>query len=244
MFQLYNDCCLNVMKTMGDKSVNLILTSPPYNMRTRINNNKYTKRENTKHFSKKYKHFTDDLPIEEYYNFHKSCIQEMLRISPIVIYNFQVVTGSKESMFKIIGDFNKDIKDIVIWDKGHGQPAMHDGILNKATELILIMESPQKLGREISNSYFERGTLSDIWRVPRERSDYSEHSALMPTELARIAINNFSKEGDTILDPFCGLATTGIVCCQLRRNFIGIELEKEYYELGQQRLNNTPEGLF
>lgn len=45
MFQHYNDCYLNVMKTMGDKSVNLILTSPPYNMRTRINNNKYTKRE-------------------------------------------------------------------------------------------------------------------------------------------------------------------------------------------------------
>jgi site-specific DNA-methyltransferase (adenine-specific) len=43
----------------------------------------------------------------------------------INFFNIQIVTGSKEALFKIIGDFNKNIKDIIIWDKGHGQPAMH-----------------------------------------------------------------------------------------------------------------------
>lgn len=224
--------------------MDLVVTSPPYNMRTRIRNGEYTTREKSEHFSKKYAEFGDDLPIEDYYKFHKEVLQELLRVSKTIIYNFQVVTGSKEAMFKIIGDYSRNIKDVVVWDKGHGQPSMHDGVLNRATELILILESDAKAGRCFNRSYFPRGILSDIWRVPRERNDYEGHGAMMPIELARIAIENFSKVGDTILDPFCGMATTGVACQELNRNFIGIELMEKYVELGTRRLNSTPKGLF
>jgi site-specific DNA-methyltransferase (adenine-specific) len=116
--KLFNDDCLKVLPTIPDNSVNLIVTSPPYNMRTRVTNGKYTTRENSKHFSKKYKNFNDALNIEDYYFFHKEVINQMLRVSKIIFYNIQIVTGSKEALFKIIGDFNKNIKDIIVWDKG------------------------------------------------------------------------------------------------------------------------------
>ncbi len=101
--KIHNECCLDTLKRFEDKSIDLVVTSPPYNMRTRIRNGKYTTREKSEHFSKKYKHFDDALPIEEFYSFHSEVLNELLRVSKIVCYNFQIVTGSKEAFFKIIG---------------------------------------------------------------------------------------------------------------------------------------------
>jgi site-specific DNA-methyltransferase (adenine-specific)/modification methylase len=235
--------CLEVMKTIPDKSIDMILTSPPYNMRTRIRNGKYTTREKSEHFSKKYKYFDDALPIDEFYSFHKDCITEMLRISKIVIYNFQIVTGSKEAFFKIVGDFNKDIKDIIIWDKGFGQPAMHEKVLNSAYEMLLILEDDKSAGRVIKNSTFKRGELQNILRIGRGKKISDIHSACFPKELAETIIKNFSKENNTVLDPFTGSGTTGVACKELGRSFIGIEISPEYFKIAERRINNTTENL-
>lgn len=230
--------CLEVMKGIPDKSVDMVLTSPPYNMRTRIRNGKYTTREKSEHFSKKYKYFDDALPIDDFYIFHSNVIKEMLRISKIVIYNFQIVTGSKEAFFKIIGDFNKDIKDIIIWDKGFGQPAMHEKVLNSAYEMLLIMEDDKKAGRVIQNSKFKRGELQNILRIGRGKKISDIHSACFPEELAEVIIKNFSKEGDIILDPMAGSGTTLKMAKKNNRNYIGIEISKEYIDIINKRLSN------
>ena len=228
--------CLEVMKEIPDKSIDMIFTSPPYNMRTRIRNGKYTTREKSEHFSKKYSNFDDALPIDEFYDFHKKCINEMLRISKIVIYNFQIVTGSKEAFFKIVGDFNKDIKDIIIWDKGFGQPAMHEKVLNSSYEFILIMEDDKKCGRVIQNSTFKRGELQNILRINRVNSKIKGHSAVFPLKLAETIIKNFSNENDTVLDCFAGSGTTAIACINLNRNYILIEKEPKYVNIIRERL--------
>src|SRR3990167_10191713 len=110
--KIYNEDCLETMKRMPDNSIGCIITSPPYNMRLRIRNGEYTQREMGAHFSKKYTDFADALPMEEYYKLHSQVLKEMLRVSPIVFWNIQIVTGSKEGIFKIIGDFAKEITDI------------------------------------------------------------------------------------------------------------------------------------
>jgi len=229
--------CLEVMKGIPDKSVDMIFTSPPYNMRTRIRNGKYTTREKSEHFSKKYKYFDDALPIDEFYLFHKNCIIEMLRISKIVIYNFQIVTGSKEAFLKIVGDFNKDIKDIIIWDKGFGQPAMHEKVLNSSYEMLLVMEDDKKCGRVIQNSTFKRGELQNILRIGRGKKISDIHSACFPEELAETIIKNFSKENDIVLDPFAGSGTTLKMAKKNNRNYIGIEIAPEYIDIINKRLS-------
>ena len=90
--KIHNTDCLKFMQTLPDKSIDCIITSPPYNMRLRIRNGEYTQREFGAHFSKKYTDFGDALPMEEYYKFHSNCIKEMLRISPLVFWNIQIVT--------------------------------------------------------------------------------------------------------------------------------------------------------
>ena len=237
MLNLIRGDCLEVMKTLPDDSIDLIITSPPYNMRTRVRNGKYTTRERSEHFSKKYEHFDDALPINEFYEFHSQVLNELLRVSKIVCYNFQIVTGSKEAFFKMIGDFNKQIKDIIIWDKNTGQPAMHSNILNSCYEFILIMENDSIAGRHITNAKFKRGEMNNILRVKRGKKVHGSHGAVFPEDLVKELILAFSQEHNVILDPFMGTGTTGVVAKQLNREFIGIELTKEYLNIATARIN-------
>jgi site-specific DNA-methyltransferase (adenine-specific) len=234
--QVIQGDCLEVMKSFGDNSIDMVLTSPPYNMRTRVRNGKYTTREKSEHFSKKYKHFDDALSIDDFYTFHSKAIKEMLRISKVVIYNFQIVTGSKEAFFRIVGDFNKDIKDIIIWDKGFGQPAMHEKVLNSGYEMLLVMEDDKRAGRVIQNASFKRGEMQNILRIGRGKKIFDIHSACFPLELAETIIKNFSNENDTILDPFAGSGTTCLAAKNLSRNYIGIEISQEYIDIINKRL--------
>lgn len=241
--KVYNENCLDTMKRMDDNSVDLVVTSPPYNMRTRVRNGQYTTREKSEHFSKKYKHFSDSLPIKEYYSFHLKVLQELLRVSKTIIWNIQIVTGSKEAIFKLIGVFNKNIKDVIVWDKGFGQPAMHHKCLNKATELLLVFENDAKAGRVFNRAYFDRGTVSDIWRINRASSIKIDGlNAIFPDLLVGQCIKYFSKENDIVYDPFFGSGTTGLVAHRLNRKFIGSEISKECCKIAEKRLIVTKQG--
>lgn len=238
--RLFHGDCLEIMPKI--ESVDLIITSPPYNMRTRIRNGEYTTREQCDHFSKKYKYFDDALSIDDYYSFHKKALLEMLRLSPIVFWNIQIVTGSKEAIFKIIGDFNKEIKDIIVWDKGHGQPAMHEGVLNRGYELILILERNAKAGRCFDKSFFNRGEMQDLWRIGKGKS-YKENNACFPLWMVMKILNGWSWPGAVILDPFFGAGTVGEACERLNRKWVGIELTKECCELSAKRIESETQQL-
>lgn len=242
-YSLLNENCLNALKRLQNQSADLVITSPPYNMRTRVRNGKYTTREKSEHFSKKYEFFDDALPIDEFYEFHSNVLKELLRVSKIVCYNFQIVTGSKEAFFKIIGDFNKQIKDIIVWDKNTGQPAMHSNILNSCYEFILIMENDSVAGRHITNAKFKRGEMNNILRVKRGKKVTDSHGAVFPEELVDILIKAFSNKNDVVIDPFMGSGTTGKIALINKRKFIGIEIAKEYYDISEKRIREAV-GLF
>lgn len=237
--KIYNENCLETLKRMTDKFVDLVITSPPYNMRTRIRNGKYTEHEKGESFSKKYNYFSDSLPIDEFYSFHSEVLHELIRVSKIVCYNFQIVTGSKEAFFKIIGDFNHYIKDIIIWDKGNGQPAMHERVLNSCYEMILILEDDMRAGRVIQNAKFKRGEMNNILRIPRGRNVVKGHGAVFPEMLVGELIRSFSEKGDLIYDPFMGTGTTGVVATKLNRNWIGSEIIAEYCKIANQNILNS-----
>lgn len=67
-----------------------------------------------------------------------------------------------------------------------------------------------------------------------------KHPATFPDKLAERHILSWSNEGDTVLDPFMGSGTTGKMAKQLGRNFIGIEIDEIYYKIAKQRIENTP----
>ena len=231
---IYHGDCREILPELP--KVDLVLTSPPFNMRTRIRNGEYTERERSEHFSKKYSSFGDALPIKEYYKLHKSLLSEMIILAPIVFIDIQIVTGSKEAWFKIIGDFSKHLKDIAIWDKGEGQPAMHDSVMNRSYEMILIFEASATAGRAFTKSYFNRGEMADMWRLGRGGDGaISGHSALFNDKLVARVLNGWSAINDTILDPFLGLGTTAYCAKKLNRKCIGIDIEEKYCEISANR---------
>jgi site-specific DNA-methyltransferase (adenine-specific)/modification methylase len=237
-YELYLGDCLEYMRGMDSGSVRLTFTSPPYNMRTRIRNGKYTTREKSENFSKKYEYFGDDLSIEKYYNFHKSCLKEMMRVSGLVFWNVGIVTGSKEAIYKLLGDFHKNIKDEIVWDKGWGQPAMHDSVINRGTEKIFVLQENATAGRAFDLSYFKRGTMEDIWRISCG-DNFTGHGATFPEGLPARALLGWSREGDTIFDPFMGLGTTGVSSVKLGRDFLGCEISPEYFKIAERRIEQA-----
>ncbi len=242
--QIFNESCLETMKRIPDDFVDVVVTSPPYNMNLRIRNGVYCSRQIVKEISTKYEGFADNLPIDEYYKFHSEVIRELLRISNLVFYNIQIVTGSKRAFFKMIGDFSENLKEIIIWDKGNGQPAMQEQVLNRRSELILVFEKDYPISRQFRSATFKRGTLDDVWTIKRERKKgVSNHGATFPQELIETILDNFSKKNDVIYDPFLGTGTTAIVSKRMNRNYIGSEISKEYFQISKKKLKEVGQQL-
>ena len=235
--KLFNESCVDIINDLHH--VDLVVTSPPYNMNLRIQNGKYRSRQITDEFSNKYDGFTDNMPIDEYTHFHSSVLEGLLNISDLIFYNISIVTGSKRAWFNIIGNFSHNLKEIIVWDKGNGQPAMQQQVLNRRSELILVFERDYPISRQFRlKGTFDRGTLDDVWDVgrplPHEKVD--KHAAQMPEALVEKILLNFSNEGDSIYDPFMGTGTTGAVAKRLGRHFIGSEVVKDYYDAAKKRI--------
>ena len=238
--QLYNDDCLNILSQMIDdnKKVDCIITSPPYNMNLRVMKGKYVSRCNNKNykieFSTKYENYNDDLSMEDYFNFQKEFIEKALKVSDLMFYNIQMITGNKIALFQLMGYFADKIKEIIIWNKGYGQPAMQVGMLNSQFEFIIVFQNSKPYNRSFDTAQFDRGTLSNVWDIKRERNKYIK--AGFPQELIQNILNNFVPKGSLILDPFMGSGTVGIVCKEIGYNFIGIELDKEMFNIAKDRI--------
>jgi len=242
--KIFNEDCLETLKRFEDNTIDIVVTSPPYNMNLRIRNGKYCSRQIVKEFSSKYEGFDDNLPIEEFYELHSQIIRELLRVSGIIFYNIQIVTGSKRAFFKIIGEFSEQLKDIVIWDKGVSQPAMSPGVLNRQSELILVFENDNAISRKFTKYNFNRGTLGDIWNISRGKKIDKSHGAVFPEKLVSTILENFSNEGDIVYDPFMGSGTTAVVSQKLNRKWLGSELSSNYCELIKKRIDEVNGKIF
>ena len=243
--EIYNESCLDTLKKIPNNFVDVVITSPPYNMNLRIRKGEYCSRQIVKEISTKYEGFADNLPIEEYNKFHSEVLRELLRVSNLVFYNVQIVTGSKRSIFKMIGDFSQNLKDIIIWDKGYAEPAIQEQVLNRQSELILVFEKDYPISRQFKSAVFKRGTLGDVWKIGRDRKKErgQNHGAVFPEELIKTIIENFSKKNDVIYDPFLGTGTTAVVAKKLERKYLGSELLKTYYNISKKRLNGVGDLL-
>ena len=245
MINLINDNCLNVIKNeMVIGHTTLTITSPPYNMNLRIRNGKYTSRQIVKEFSTKYKNFNDNLTMEDYYKFNEEVLNYLTQVSNLVFFNIQFLTGNKRALFKLIGEFNEQLKEVIVWNKVNAQPAISKKVLNSQYELLLVFDRINAISRLFENATFDKGTLSNVWDIKREKKINKNHGAVFPEKLVEKIILNFSKPGDLVFDPFMGTGTVGVVCKKYNRHFLGIELDKEYYDFAVDRINNTQTGLF
>jgi modification methylase len=203
--------CLEVMKDMPDKSIDMVFTSPPYN---RKRNDKYA-------------HYDDT--VIDYYGLIKESIEESLRVSKgYVIFNIQKNYYNKADVFKLFGNFADKIVEVIIWEKSNPMPASSLAITNAYEFFLILGDKPLK-----SNTTYTKNIITT--NVNRKMPE--SHKAVMKQEVADWFIEKFTREGETILDPFAGTGTTGVAARKLNRNYILIEKEPEYVEIINKRLN-------
>lgn len=128
---------------------------------------------------------------------------------------------------------------MIIWQK-IGQPAISENVFNSAFEYIIIFSNNEPNKRYFSDANFKRGTQSNIFKIKNTHSNkYADvHKAVMPLDIPRYFMQNFGKENDTWYDPYNGTGTTSIAAIMEKRNFIGSEISKEYFDLCNNRINN------
>jgi len=233
---LWHGDCLDLMKQIPDKSIDLVITSPPYNMNLRIRKGKYCSRQIVKELTTKYTNYADNLSMDDYFDFNKKIIKDCLRVSDLVFYNIQILTGNKPALFKIMGYFADQIKEIIVWDKINSQPAIKQGVLNSQFELILVFSENDAMTRVFKNCNFKRGCLSNVFKIKRGKKIHKDHGAVFPEDLPNLILSNFSSDGSSILDPMMGVGTTGVACKNLNRNFIGIEKDENYFNIAKKRI--------
>lgn len=196
---IYFGDCLELMRKMPDNSVDNVITSPPYNFCLRIHGDKYTRRSPKEkihglNVNKYTNGLADSLSMEDYFDWQCKCIDEMLRVSRgPVFYNIQPVTGNKVAVFKIIGKYADHIREIMIWDKQCAEPAMSENVLNSEYEFVIVLEKGDCKGRQFKTFNAERGTLSNVLRIGKNREN--SHRAAFPLKLPRVILQNFTVAG-------------------------------------------------
>ena len=242
---IHNADCMEIMSRYEDNYFDLAVTSPPYNMNLRVNSkgDGYCSRQIVKELSTKYKNYSDNLPMEDYYSFLYKTMMELVRVSKLTFFNMQMITGNKPAFFKVLGDMHKYIKECIIWDKGAAQPAIGKGVLNSQYEFIIVLSS-DAITRSFEDAIFDRGTLSNLWQINKKPSKNKNHSASYPIELSDKILNLFCKKGAKVIDPFLGTGTSAISAHYAKMGeFVGCELDPDYYEASIERIYNETRQL-
>tara|TARA_R100000306_G_C4360731_1_gene135128 strand:- start:169 stop:891 length:723 start_codon:yes stop_codon:yes gene_type:complete len=226
--KIYNEDCLETMKRMENDFVDLTITSPPYNTGGQ---NAQTGRNR-----KVYNDFKDNLSNEEYYNFIKNNINELLRVTKhYIFFNFQCLTNNKEIYYKIIGEFSDKIKDVFIWKKQAVSQIVKGKMATGYEFVIILSKNDNKMSFEYNN-FPENNYVPNIKKFIKKEYFHNYNNATMPLKLAEYFILNFSKNNDLIYDCFSGMGTTACASIKNDRNFIGSEISKEYIDLSNKRL--------
>jgi len=235
--------CLEKMKQIPDESVDCIITSPPY----------WKGFEYEAYFNS-YKQYLDWCEV-----WLKECKRvlapngtfwlNVINDSEITIRAFELMEiATRKVMFKL--------HDTVIWYRYNQQPANTSRQLTNQCEYIFMLRHTsagvhlnKKAAYENKPDMFKTKNVGNVWELAfnsgkgvkgfgrKETKSKWGHSGF-PVELPETCILLSTKPDDVVLDMFMGSGTTGVACKKLERNFIGIELNKDYYNLAKNRITD------
>ena len=225
-FEISRGDCYKLIKKIPDKSIDLILTDPPYNLKPYSTGNLKCKWR---------KDFNNDIADWD---------GENLNI-PFLKKEFKRILKPKGNIFifttyNLLGKFHElfdpifDTFQIMVWHKTNPPPKLRKTSFLNSCELICCMWNKGhtwnfKSQKEMHN-FFESPICMGKERL--------KHPTQKPVKLLKYIVEIASLPGHIVLDPFMGVGSTGEACLELNRGFIGFEIEKEYFKMAKQRLKN------
>ena len=224
---------IGVMQKMLPGAADIVVTSPPYNLKNSTGNGMKDGRGGkwaNAALQKGYSHHDDCMPHDEYVAWQRASLKEMMHIIPedgAIFYNhkWRVQNGVLQDRQDIVSGF--PVRQIIIW-KRKGGFNFNPGYFVPTYEVIyLIAKSKFRLAPK-SNG------LGDVWEFTQEMNN--EHPAAFPVDLIDRIVS--STNAEIVLDPFMGSGTTALSAINFNRHYIGIDLSPEYCEMAEKRIKN------
>lgn len=215
--------CLEIMKDIPDKSIDLVVIDPPYKIDAGGSGGAFGKEKRLYHAE--VKTLSDGIT--------NLVLDELVRImKKINIY----IWCNKNQLRQYINYFEElgATTDLLTWHKTNPVPTCNNKYLSD-TEYILYF---RKDGVPMYGTY---ETKKKYYVTPTNKEDKKiyKHPTIKPLDIIKNLIINSSQENDIVLDCFMGSGTTGVACINTNRNFIGIELDENYFNIAKNRIEET-----
>jgi len=213
MINLIQGDCLERMKEIESGSIDMILTDPPYGMEFQSNHRKekYSKIKNDK-----------DLSWLDVW------VNELFRVAADNTAHYVFCSFHNIDKFKQALEQKFKIKNVLVWEKNNTSMGDLKADFAPKYEMIIFIQK----GRRFINGKRDPNILKF------NRTGNKLHPTQKPVALLQYLLEKFSNEAQTILDPFMGSGSTGVAAKNLNRNFIGIELDENYFNIAKERINN------
>jgi len=224
---------LEVIKEIPDDAVDLVITSPPYNIKNSTGNGLKDGRGGKwagAALQNGYGEYDDCMPYDKYVDWQRECLSEMLRViaeNGAIFYNhkWRVQGGLLQDRQDIVQGF--PVRQIIIWRRKGGFN-FNAGYFLPTYEVIYLIAKPKFRLAPKANGY------GDVWEFTQDMNN--PHPAPFPVNLIdRIVSSTGAK---TVLDPFMGSGTTAISALNYQRNYIGIDLSPEYCKMAEDRIKH------
>ena len=233
-FVLYNKSCLDAMRDMESKSVDLVLTDPPYNlglfMQNRATNLK-AMRENFFGAAG-----WDDLEFADWEKEMDLFFAELSRVvkeSSSVIMFMSII--KVETIIRLAEKHGFYYKTTGIWHKKNPMPRNMNLHFINSTEAWIYFTYKKHTGTfnndgKAIHDFFETSV------TPSGEKNCGKHPTQKPVQLLDTFVKILTNENDTVFDPFCGSGSSGVAALQNGRNFIGSEINEEYCRITKERI--------
>ena len=230
IMQLFNDDCLKVLPTIPENSVDLIITSPPYED---ISGAGYTSDSKDILFFKLYSEFIDNV----FQQYHR-----VLKENGQIFFNIKSKTFNKSlrspHWLEFTSGFQKFIfKSYIIW-KYAGSFDSTKSRFHLDYEIVYHLSKGNNI--HINDNIDLHDPLSSVWYIPH---NIAKNERVHPTQMPIAVVDHILKivgvSGNTVLDNFMGSGTTGVSCKKNNINFIGIELNPKNFDIAKQRIEST-----
>jgi adenine-specific DNA-methyltransferase len=250
---IYNGSCYDFVKTVPDRSVTLIITSPPYNI-----GKKYEKKSS----------------LNEYYSKQEQIINECVRMladDGSICWQIGNFVGNSEIipldilLYPIFQKHGLKLRNRIVWQFGHGLHASkrfsgrYETILwfTKTDNYIFNLDAvriPQKYPQKRHFKGPRAGELScnplgknpsDIWDIPNVKNNHVEktiHPCQFPIELVERLVLALTNENDIVFDPFLGAGSTTVAAVKNKRRGMGCEIVEEYHAIALERTKLAMNG--
>ena len=217
-FDLYQGDCLEVMKGIPDGSVDMVLTDPPYGMNYQ---------SNWRTATDKFRKIEQDKSLDWIDGFS----DELHRLMKPDTAGYVFCSWHKVDVFKQALERNFNIKNLLVWVKNnHGSGDLRGAYAPKH-ELVLFFHKGRSLLRD--------GRRPDILEYSKVSGSKMVHPTEKPIDMLGRMVKDSSDTQGVVFDPFMGSGTTGIAAKNLNRNFIGIELDEEYFQIANKRIKEA-----